>query len=144
MSTHAAGFFFSGEFRLPAGLALNSSSNNATSHCLSQTAYLAAAITAGGLIRKAVCEMCSYKTPSLRTSALIDYFFLCKHLQSCAQDVLWLNSLIVYACGLVVGKLNSSVVGGRDAGVAPHCWREGERLRQTQQRGRGNEAAETK
>lgn len=33
----------------------------------------------------------------------------------CAQEALWVNFLIVYVCGLVVGKLTSSVVGGTDS-----------------------------
>lgn len=118
-----------------------------TSRCLSQTAYPAAPITAGGLIEeqseRCARRLCTsesqsapskrpYKTPSLSQAyLLIVFFFLMHTFASCAQEVLWVNFLIAYACGLVVGKLTSSVVGGRDAGVAPDCWREGERLRQT-------------
>lgn len=39
----------------------------------------------------------------------------CGHSHGCAQEALWVNFLIVYVCGPVVGKLTSSVVGGTDS-----------------------------
>lgn len=84
------------------------------------------------------CTSVHIKAPSLsRAHLLIGFYAYISEL--CTRSITWVNfsnCAHVWA-GPVVGRLTSCVVGGGDAGVAPDCWREGERLQQTEQRVQG-------